>query len=73
MKWLLEIYDSGVVSDIISPDSNPDGYGTFATTNNDQFWIGFFVGLGVAIGIWCFIKLCKYILKKAFHDDEENE
>lgn len=69
MNWLLDTYNSGVVSDTISPDNITDGIGITAPIQNNQFANGFFVGLAVAVGIWLLIKLCKIIFTKAFNDD----
>jgi len=72
-NWLMEIKDSGVVSDIISPDNITDGYGTKTVIENNQFFIGFLAGILTAIGVYFFIKLCIYIFKKAYYDKNEEE
>ena len=71
LNWLLDVHNNGVVSDTITPDNIPDGYGIKTPLENTQFLLGFAVGLGVAVGIYCLIKLCKYLFKKAFNSTEE--
>ena len=73
-NWLLEVYNTPVISDIISPDNTPDGYGAKSTMSNTQFFTGMLTGFLIAIGLWCLIKVCKYILKKTlFKNDEESD
>ena len=68
---LLDIVDSGVVSDIVSPDNIPDGYGQSAGNNNLE--IGILIGFSLAVVLWVIIKLSIYLFKKTFYDKNEEE
>ena len=68
-NWLLEVVDSGVVSDIVSPDNIPDGY--VESTGNSDLEIGILIGFSLAVFLWVVIKLSIYLFKKTFYDKNE--
>ena len=71
-NWLLNVADNGVSTNTISPDNIPDGYGSFVNQNND-FTNGLLLGIGISIGIWILVKLCKIVFIKTFHKNDNGE
>ena len=61
-NWLLEIRDSGVVSDIISGDNKPGGVVNGINIDNASLIFGIFIGLTIAFFLWGLVKLIKMLI-----------
>ena len=71
-NWLLEMSDSGVIGDIITENSSPDGYGVTAVSNYD-FYIGALCGFGFAILLYVVYKLSVYLFFKELNKTDESD